>query len=148
MAERCFIMLKPGGLNRRLAGEVISRLERKGLNLVAAKLMRISPELAKNHYKEHEDKCFYSNLVDYSSAPVLAMVWEADNCVALVRRLVGATDVMQAAPGTIRGDFCLHTPLNIIHASDSPENGERETALFFKPEEIVSWQDDYTGKYI
>ncbi|ERJ92650.1 nucleoside-diphosphate kinase [Treponema lecithinolyticum] len=149
MAERCFIMLKPGVLNRRLAGEVISRLERKGLNLVAAKLMRISPELAKNHYKEHEDKCFYSNLVDYiSSAPVLAMVWEADNCVALVRRLVGATDVMQAAPGTIRGDFCLHTPLNIIHASDSPENGERETALFFKPEEIVSWQDDYTGKYI
>ena len=93
MAERCFIMLKPGVLNRRLAGEVISRLERKGLNLVAAKLMRISPELAKNHYKEHEDKCFYSNLVDYiSSAPVLAMVWEADNCVALVRRLVGATD--------------------------------------------------------
>ena len=79
---------------------------------------------------------------------MLAMVWEADNCVALVRRLVGATDVMQAAPGTIRGDFCLHTPLNIIHASDSPENGERETALFFKPEEIVSWQDDYTGKYI
>lgn len=149
MKEKCFVMLKPGVLNRRIAGEVITRLERKGLNLIGIKLMQISDETAKLHYGEHEGKSFYGDLVSYiTSAPVVAMVWEAENCVALVRKLVGSTNVCDAQPGTIRGDFCLHTPLNIIHASDSPANGEREVGLFFKPEELFSWTSESDNRWI
>ena len=142
---RCFAMCKPGVLNRRLVGQVITRLENKGLKLVGLKLMQISPELASKHYAEHAGKSFYNDLVSYiTSAPVVAMVWQLDdeNCVSLVRKVVGATKPSEAAPGTIRGDFCSHTNHNIIHASDSDESAEREINLFFKPEELIDWKDE------
>lgn len=136
-------MLKPGVINRRIAGEVISRLEKKGLKLVAMKLMQISDELAKLHYAEHAEKSFFGELTSYiTSGPVVAMVWSGDNCVQMVRKIVGATKVEEAMPGTIRGDYCLHTPHNIIHASDSDESAQREVNLFFKPEEIIDWPDN------
>ncbi|MBR4600841.1 MAG: nucleoside-diphosphate kinase, partial [Treponema sp.] len=109
---RCFAMCKPGVLNRRLVGELITRLENKGLKLVGLKLMNISQELASKHYAEHKGKSFYDGLVSYiTSAPVVAMVWQLDNedCVQLVRKVVGATKPSEALPGTIRGDFCSHT---------------------------------------
>ena len=136
-------MLKPGVLNRRLVGEVISRLEKKGLKLVGLKLMQITPELAAKHYAEHKGKPFYDPLVDYiTSGPVVAMVWQGDDCVTLVRKVVGATKPSEAAPGTIRGDFCSHTNHNVIHASDSDASAEREINLFFKPEELIDWKDE------
>ena len=136
-------MLKPGVLNRRLVGEVISRLEKKGLKLVALKMLQISPELASKHYAEHNGKSFYNDLVSYiTSAPVVAMVWQGDDCVQIVRKMVGATKPSEAAPGTIRGDYCVHTNHNIIHASDSDESAAREISLFFKDEEIFDWEDN------
>lgn len=135
-------MLKPGVLNRRLVGEVISRLEKKGLKLVGLKLMQITPELAAKHYAEHKGKPFYDPLVDYiTSGPVVAMVWQGDDCITLVRKLTGSTSPAEALPGTIRGDFCSHTQHNIIHASDCEESAKREVELFFKPEEIIDWED-------
>ena len=143
METRCFSMLKPGVLNRRIVGEVINRLERKGLKLVGLKMMNISEELAGKHYAEHKEKPFFGELVSYiTSAPVVAMVWQGEDCVTLVRKLCGATKPSEAAPGTIRGDFCLHTAFNVIHASDSDESAEREINLFFKPEEIIDWKDN------
>lgn len=140
---RCFAMLKPGVLNRRIAGEVINRLERKGLKLVGLKMMQISPELAAKHYAEHKEKPFFGDLCSYiTSAPVVAMVWEGDDCVTLVRKVVGATKPSEALPGTIRGDFCAHTNYNVIHASDSDESADREIGLFFKDEEIFDWKDN------
>ncbi len=142
MSTRCFAMLKPGVLNRRLVGEVISRLENKGLKLVGLKLMQIDEELASKHYAEHNGKSFYGELVSYiTSAPVVAMVWQGDDCVTLVRKVVGATKPSEAQPGTIRGDFCSHTSHNVIHASDSDESAEREINLFFRPEELIDWED-------
>ncbi len=135
-------MCKPGVLNRRIVGQVINRLENKGLKLVGLKMMQITPELAALHYAEHSGKSFYNELVEYiTSGPVVAMVWQGDDCVALVRKVVGATKPSEAAPGTIRGDFCSHTNHNIIHASDSDESADREINLFFQPEEIVDWED-------
>ena len=143
MVTRCFTMCKPGVLNRRLVGQVITRLEQKGLKLVGLKLMQISPELAAQHYAEHNGKDFYNDLVSYiTSAPVVAMVWQGDDCVTLVRKVVGATKPSEAAPGTVRGDFCSHTNHNVIHASDSDASAEREIGLFFKPEEILDWNDE------
>ena len=136
-------MLKPGVLNRRLVGEVIARLEKKGLKLVALKMMQISPELASKHYAEHNGKSFYNDLVAYiTSAPVVAMVWQGDDCVQIVRKMVGATKPTEAAPGTIRGDYCMHTNHNIIHASDSDEAAAREIGLFFNDSEIFDWEDN------
>lgn len=140
---RCFAMLKPGVLNRRIAGEVINRLERKGLKLVGLKMMQINDELAKKHYAEHKEKPFFGDLCSYiTSAPVVAMVWQGDDCVTLVRKVVGATKPSEALPGTIRGDFCAHTNYNVIHASDSDESAEREIGLFFKEDEIFDWKDN------
>lgn len=141
--DRCFVMLKPGVINRRIVGEVINRLEKKGLKLVGMKMMRISDALAANHYAEHKEKSFFSELTSYiTSGPVVAMVWEADNCVQIVRKIVGSTKVEDSQPGTIRGDYSLHTNHNIIHASDSNESAMREINLFFKPEEIIEWADE------
>lgn len=146
--ERCFVMLKPGTVNRRIAGEVISRLERKGLRLVGIKMLNMSLELAKTHYAEHEGRPFYDTLIQYIiSGPVIAMVWQSDDCVTLVRKLTGSTTVTEASPGTIRGDYCCHTPHNIIHASDSKESAEREISLFFKPEELCVWKDEPGCRY-
>lgn len=140
--QRTFAMLKPGVLQRRLAGEIISRFEKKGLKLVGLKILTISPELAGQHYAEHKEKSFYKDLVSYiTSAPVLAMAIEGDEAIQFVRRLCGPTDVNAALPGTIRGDYSLHTNINIIHSSDSPESAARELGLFFRDEELVSWDD-------
>ncbi len=142
MSTRCFAMLKPGVVNRRLVGEVIERLEKKGLRIVGLKMLSVSREIAEEHYAEHKGKPFYTELVDYiTSGPVIAMVLQADDCVTLVRKLCGSTKPSEAAPGTIRGDFCSHTAHNIIHASDSDESAAREIALWFKDNEIVDWND-------
>lgn len=141
-------MLKPGVLNRRLVGEVIGRLEKKGLKLVGLKMMNISHELASRHYAEHKEKAFYEALVGYIvSAPVVAMCWQGDDCITLVRKLVGSTNPAEALPGTIRGDFCCHTQHNIIHASDSDESAEREISLFFNEDELFDWKDDSSEWY-
>lgn len=135
-------MLKPGVLNRRIVGQVISRLESKGLKLAGLKMMQISEELAHKHYAEHKEKSFFNDLCSYiTSAPVVAMVWQGDDCVSLVRKVVGATKPSEAAPGTIRGDFCAHTNFNVIHASDSDESAAREIGLFFDESEIFDWKD-------
>lgn len=146
--SRCFAMLKPGVVNRRLVGEVIERLEKKGLKIVGLKLVHPTVELAQEHYSEHKDKPFFTELVDYlSSGPVIAMVLQADDCVQLTRKLVGKTKPCDAEPGTIRGDYCIHTNRNIIHASDSDENAEREIKLWFKDNEIFDWNDCEDGWY-
>ena len=140
--ERTFAMLKPGVLQRRIAGEVLSRFERKGLKIVALKLMRMDAGLVAAHYAEHAGKDFYGKLVEYTlSGPVIAMVLEGEGVIAAVRRLVGPTDVNASLPGTIRGDYAYRTRLNIVHASDSAESAAREIGLFFREEELVTWED-------
>jgi len=144
--ERTFTMLKPGVLSRRIAGEILSRIERKGFDIVAARLMRIPRALAETHYAEHRGKPFFDGLVDYiTSGPVVAMVLEGDGAVRMLRAMCGPTKAEDAAPGTIRGDYAMHTGLNIIHASDSAESAAREIALFFRPDEILDWQDGNDG---
>ena len=146
--SRCFAMLKPGVVNRRLVGEVISRLEKKGFKIVGLKLVHPTKEFAAAHYAEHQGKPFYDGLIDYLvSGPVVAIALQADDCVALVRKLVGKTKPTEAEPGTIRGDYCTHTERNIIHASDSDESAERELKLWFKDEEIFDWTDCEAGWY-
>lgn len=137
--ERTYAMLKPGVLSRRIAGEIISRLEHKGLDIIGMKIMRISRELAQTHYAEHRDKAFFNELVDYiTSGPVVAMVLEGNDAIKNLRMMAGPTNPLEAAPGTIRGDYALHTNINIIHASDSPQAATREISLFFKPEELIA----------
>lgn len=139
--ERTLVLVKPDGVQRGLIGEVIARLERRGLKMVAARFLQVSPELAQTHYAVHEGKPFYEGLIRYiTSAPVMAMVWEGPNAVAVVRQTMGATRPWEAAPGTIRHDFGLEVDRNLTHASDSVENGEKEAALWFSPEEMVNWQ--------
>ncbi len=139
--ERTFVMIKPDAVQRGLIGEIISRLERKGLKIVAMKMLSVSKELAEKHYAEHREKPFFESLVSYiTSAPVVAMVVEGKNAVKVVRTLVGATNPQEAQPGTIRGDFGMDIGRNVIHASDSLESAEREISLFFKPEEIVEYR--------
>jgi len=138
--ERSLVLLKPDGVQRGLIGEVMSRLERRGLRLVGAKFIKVSRALAEEHYAIHKGKPFYDGLIAYiTSAPVMAMVWEAPNAVAAIRQTMGATRPLEAAPGTIRHDFALEVGRNITHASDSPENGEKETALWFKKDELCPW---------
>ncbi len=146
--EQTYVMLKPGVLQRRLVGEIIGRLERKGLQVIALKMMRIPEDTAKQHYAEHDGKPFFGDLIGYiTSGPVVAMVVTGEDAISRVRLLAGATKVDQAQPGTIRGDFASVTTKNIIHASDSPESAEREIGLFFTPAEIVSW-DDLNAEWI
>jgi nucleoside-diphosphate kinase len=134
--------LKPGVLQRRIAGEVIGRFERKGFKIIALKLLRLDRALAEAHYGEHRGKDFYEKLLEYTlSGPVAAMILEGEEAIPLVRALTGPTEVLKAPPGTIRGDFAHRTRLNIVHASDSPEGAAREIALFFQDEEILPWED-------
>jgi nucleoside-diphosphate kinase len=141
--ERSLVLVKPDGVQRGLIGEVVCRLERRGLILVAAKFMQVSRELAETHYAIHKGKPFYEGLLNYiTSAPVMAMVWEGPNAIAAVRQTMGATRPIEAAPGTLRHDFALEVGRNLTHASDSIENGEKEVALWFTPEELVSWKRD------
>jgi len=140
-AERTLVLVKPDGVQRGLIGEMVSRLERRGLRLVGMKLMRIDEDLAGRHYAEHRAKPFFDGLVEFiTSAPVVAMVWEGPGAVALVRSMMGATDPARAAPGTIRGDLALSIGLNLIHGSDSVERGGEEVALFFRDDEMVEWE--------
>ncbi len=136
--ERTFVMVKPDGVERGLVGEVIRRLEAKGLRLVAMKLVRIGRGLAEEHYAAHRERPFFAELVGFiTSGPVVAMAWEGKGAVAVVRLLMGATDPAAAAPGTIRGDLALDIGRNVVHGSDSPAAAAREIALFFRPEELV-----------
>ncbi len=141
--EKTYLMIKPDGVQRGLVGEIVSRFEKKGLKLVAAKLMTIPKEVAENHYGEHKGKPFFPSLISYiTSGPVFAMVWEGENAVQVCRNMMGKTNPQDSAPGTIRGDYCMVTGLNIIHGSDSPASAEREIGIFFKPEELVSYSKD------
>ena len=130
-------MLKPDAVLRRLTGKILTRFEERGLEIVAAKMMVIPRELAQQHYAEHEEKPFFTDLVEYiTSGPVLATVIEGEECITLIRKMVGATNPKEADTGTIRGDYAIDTGRNIIHASDSPASAEREIGLFFKMDEI------------
>jgi nucleoside-diphosphate kinase len=139
--ERTFLMIKPDGVQRGLIGEIVSRFERKGLQLAAAKFMVVSRELAETHYAEHKGKVFYEPLLEFiASGPVFAMVWQGDNVIALSRALIGKTDAIEALPGTIRSDFAIHTNFNLIHGSDSAASAEREIGIFFAPSELVDYE--------
>jgi nucleoside-diphosphate kinase len=132
VTDRTLILVKPDGVARGLVGEVISRLEAKGLRLVAAELRTISRETAETHYAEHRERPFFGDLVEFiTGGPLLAVVAEGPRAIEAFRALAGATDPVQAAPGTIRGDFALEVQNNIVHGSDSPESAEREVKLFF-----------------
>ena len=138
--ERTFVLVKPDGVQRGLVGEILGRLERRGLKLVGAKFLAVSEDLAGEHYAIHKGKGFYESLISYiTSSPVMAMVWEGPNAVVAVRQTMGATRPYEAAPGTIRHDFGLTIGRNLTHASDSVENGEKEIAMWFKAEELVNW---------
>lgn len=135
--DRTYVMVKPDGVQRNLVGEIISRFEKKGIKIAALKMMRISRELAEKHYGEHQGKPFFGPLVDFiTSGPVVAMVLEGKDVVSTVRDMMGATDPLKAASGTIRGSFGMDVGRNVVHGSDSNESAAREIALFFAPGEI------------
>jgi nucleoside-diphosphate kinase len=139
--EKTFLMVKPDGVQRNLIGEIVSRFEKKGFQLVGAKLMNVSRELAEKHYAEHKERPFFGELVDFiTSGPVFAMVWQGSNVIATARAMMGKTNPADAAPGTIRGDFATSVGMNIIHGSDSPESAEREIALWFNEGEVLSYE--------
>ena len=139
--EKTFLMVKPDAVQRQLIGEIVSRFEKKGFQLVGAKLMQMSSELAEKHYAEHIGKPFFEDLTNFiTSGPVFAMVWQWDNVVNTARKMMGKTNPSESDPGTIRGDFGVVTNRNIIHGSDSLESAEREINLFFNESELI----DYT----
>jgi nucleoside-diphosphate kinase len=136
--ERTLVLIKPDALGRSLAGEILGRLERRGLRIRAAKLVQLDRSLAERHYAEHGEKPFFGELVDFiTSAPTLALVVEGESAISVVRATMGATNPAEAAPGTIRGDLALAMPDNLVHGSDSPESAEREIALWFSDSELV-----------
>lgn len=138
--ERTLILVKPDGVQRGLVGEIVGRFERRGLKLAGMKFMQMSEELAGRHYAVHQGRPFYNSLVEYiTSGPIVAMVWEGNNAVAAGRATIGATKPVEAAPGTIRGDLAMEIGRNLVHGSDSPENGVKEASLFFAEDELVSW---------
>ena len=139
--EQTLVLVKPDGVQRGLAGEVISRLEKRGLKLVALKLMQVSDALAREHYGEHVERPFFPGLVSFiTSAPIVAMVWEGENAINLVRKTMGTTNPVDSDPGTIRGDLGINIGRNIVHGSDGPESAPREIGLFFRSEEILSYE--------
>ncbi|MBM4240166.1 MAG: nucleoside-diphosphate kinase [Euryarchaeota archaeon] len=141
MIERSFVMLKPDAVLRRLMGDIINRFEARGLKIVGVKMLNISRELAEEHYAEHEQKPFFNDLVEYiTSGSTLAMVVEGDDCINLIRKMVGSTNPKESDIGTIRGDYALETGRNIIHASDSPKSAKREISLFFDDSEICEYK--------
>ncbi len=140
MKQMSFVMLKPDAVFRRLIGRTINRFEKRGLKITAAKIMVIEKDLAEKHYSEHSQKPFFKDLVDYiTSGPVLAMVIEGEECITLIRKMVGATNPKDAELGTIRGDYAIDAGRNIIHASDSRESAKREINLFFNDSEIYEF---------
>lgn len=142
--QRTLVLIKPDAVQRGLIGEIISRFENRGLILAAMELRHVSKEFAEKHYAVHEGKPFYKGLVKYITAsPLIAMVWEGSDAIAAVRQTVGATNPVEAAPGTIRHDLANLTSRNLIHASDSVENAEAEIKLWFKDDAIHSWEHDH-----
>jgi nucleoside-diphosphate kinase len=141
--EKTFLMVKPDGVQRNLVGEIVQRFEKKGYQLVGAKLMNISNDLAEQHYGEHKERPFFGELVNFiTSGPVFAMVWQGDNVIKVARDMMGKTNPVDAAAGTIRGDYAVNVGMNIIHGSDSPESAEREINLFFNKNELVEYSHD------
>ena len=139
--QRTLVLVKPDGVQRGLIGRIVARLEQRGLKLVAMKMMRISRELAGRHYAEHRGKPFYDGLIAFiTSGPVVAMIWEGREAVTVVRSVMGSTDPLKAAPGTIRGDLALDLGMNLIHGSDSAARAETEMALFFSADELHDYE--------
>lgn len=139
--EQTFVILKPDCLQRGLAGEVLSRFEKKGLKIVAMKMVIATQKQAEFHYAEHKDKSFFGDLIGFiTSGPIIVVVLEGENAIQLARKLAGKTNVLDAEPGTIRGDFVCRTNRNIVHTSDSVESANREISNFFAHNEILSYQ--------
>ncbi len=146
--ETTLVILKPDAVQRGLIGEITARLERRGLKLVGMKLMQIDQDLAERHYGIHRGKPFFEGLIRYiTSAPVVVMAWQGPNAIEMVRATMGATNPLQASPGTIRADYALEIGRNLVHGSDGPETAAHELALFFQPEELLSWERD-TDRWI
>ncbi|MBI4344694.1 MAG: nucleoside-diphosphate kinase [Euryarchaeota archaeon] len=138
--ERTFLMVKPDGVARGLLGEVLRRVEGKGLKITAMKMLRVDEPLGKRHYEEHREKPFFPGLISFiTSGPSVAMVVEGRDAIKVMRAMIGKTDPKEASPGTIRGDFGLDVGKNIVHASDSKSSAEREMALYFAPEELLTY---------
>jgi nucleoside-diphosphate kinase len=138
MAERTLVLIKPDAMQRRLAGQILARFEDRGLTVLAAKLVLVDEALAGEHYAEHREKPFFGELVEFiTSSPTLALVLEGESAIQVVRTTMGATNPVDSAPGTIRGDLALAMPDNLVHGSDSPESAEREVALWFSDGELV-----------
>lgn len=139
--ERTFIMIKPDGVQRHLTGEIIHRFESKGFTLVGLKMMKVSRELAEQHYAVHKERNFFNGLIEFiTSAPVIAMVWEGESVVTAARNIIGATNPITASPGSIRGDLGVSIGRNLIHGSDAIETAQTEVDLWFKEEELVDWK--------
>ncbi len=135
--ERTLLLIKPDGVERKLVGEIISRMERRGWDLIGMKLIKLTPELAGRHYEEHKEKPFFGELIEYiTSGPLVAMVWKGDQIVTAMRTMMGATNPIKADPGTIRGDLANNFTKNIVHGSDSLESAEREISIFFQDGEL------------
>ncbi|CCI20711.1 MAG: nucleoside-diphosphate kinase [Microcystis panniformis] len=138
--ERTFLMIKPDGVQRNLVGEIIQRFETKGFTLVGLKMMQVSRELAEKHYAVHKERPFFRSLVDFiTSSPVVAMVWEGEGVIASARKIIGATNPLNAEPGTIRGDFGISVGRNLIHGSDGPDTAKDEVSLWFSDAELANW---------
>ena len=143
MSERTLILVKPDGIQRGLAGEIISRLEARGLRIVGLRMLRVDEALAKRHYAEHEGKPFYDGLIDYiTSSPIIAAVLEGTRAIEVVRKTMGATNPADAEPGTIRGDLSVELGRNLIHGSDGPDSAAREIALFFDESQLFDYERD------
>jgi nucleoside-diphosphate kinase len=143
--ERTFILLKPDCVQRRLLGRILARFEDKGLNVIAMKMLRITPELSREHYAEHVQKGWYPTLESFiTGGPVVAAVLEGLEAIRVVREMLGATNGLNAAAGTIRGDYSSSRQMNLVHGSDGPEAAQREIALYFKPEELLSYEPTIT----
>ncbi|WP_018922238.1 nucleoside-diphosphate kinase [Salsuginibacillus kocurii] len=141
--EQTFVMVKPDGVQRNLVGEIVSRFEKKGFTLKGAKLMQIPQSLAEEHYGEHKDKPFFGELVGFiTSGPVFAMVWEGEDVITTARTMMGKTNPVEAAPGTIRGDYGVQVAKNVIHGSDSSDSAKREIELFFNTDDLLDYNKD------
>jgi len=146
--QKTLVLLKPDCVERRLVGEIIGRFERKGLNIIAMKMVRVSPELSKQHYAEHVNKPFYRNLEAFiTSSPIVAMVIQGLDVVRVIREMLGATNGLKAVSGTIRGDFSSSRQMNLVHASDSEESAVREISLYFQASELCEYTPTLVGSF-
>jgi nucleoside-diphosphate kinase len=144
--ERTLVLFKPDAVQRRLAGRLLARIEDKGLKVVGMKMLRVTPELSRQHYAEHVDKPFYPLLEEFiTSGPVIALVAEGPSAISVVRTMMGPTNGRDAAPGTIRGDFGVSRQMNLMHGSDGPEAAQKEIAVYFRPEELIDYEPTLGG---